>query len=90
MWKYYFFFSCFTLIFLSEREMETSKQEMNKETQQMHLSIYLELELPNPAFYHKSSQHPSFKVFSITKGALKVLEGGLSLECMSCFYFSLP
>lgn len=70
--------------------METSKQEMNKETQQMHLSIYLELQLPNPAFYHKSSQHPSFKVFSITKGALKVLEGGLSLECMSCFYFSLP
>lgn len=25
--------------------METSKQEMNKETQQMHLSIYLDLHL---------------------------------------------
>lgn len=36
IWILSFFFFCFILIFLSEREMETSKQETNKETQQAH------------------------------------------------------
>lgn len=85
-----FFSSCFTLIFLSEREMETSKQEMNKKNTANAPIYAFRTGVANPAFYHKSSQHQSFKVFSITKGALKVLEEDLSLECMSCFYFSLP